>query len=141
MSEPEDDDEPPKALQPTVNAADPDAIKRRKNEQSLQAREDLTFWQMALTTKVGRRCLWSLIAYCSPFQLMVAASPTGVPDQFGTFYKQGQQHYSLWIWLKLLQLDRENALLMQDENDPFFQSLRPTPEPVRRRKTPTNKGA
>jgi hypothetical protein len=102
------------------SAVDPKAIKQRTLKQKQKQHEARDWWRAALSTEIGRRELWGVLAEGHPFEKRFGCGPNGSPQPEGTLYESAKQDYALNIFLSWLKLDRDGVNLMLDENDPRF---------------------
>jgi hypothetical protein len=131
-----DDDEPETSdLQPAEgigNAADPRAMRVAAEKREEQAAAGDAFWRGVLSTVVGRRVIWGVLASACTFEERFACGPNGAPQPEATWFKAGEQSFGLRFYLKLQFIDREAVWRMHDECDPRY--ARPV---KRRRKKPS----
>lgn len=113
------------ALEPTVDAGAPAAVKQQKRGQARIQRENAEFYRQALSSQIGRRCLWDILNALHPFETMYGVGPNGFPNNQATIGYMAEQQAGLRLYTSWLQLDRAGVLLMQDEHDPRFAKKSP----------------
>ena len=113
---------------------DPWDIYHQQLETHKRWEEQRQFWRDVMSTDVGRREMWALLAGVTHlFETRFANSPSGAPDHMATMALLGQQMVGQAIHDTLFRYARESTLLMHDEHDRRFD--RPTmPEPPDRRR-------
>jgi hypothetical protein len=90
-------------------------------------REDQKWWTAALSTKVGRRCIWERLQAAGTFRRgseHFAMGPGGVPADRATDYHMGAHDYGRQWWEWLLAVETELAILMRVECDPSYAAFR-----------------
>jgi hypothetical protein len=118
----ESDDEAGPDEQPPVveTAADPKRIRKRKLTAQFLKRQADEFWRDVLSTEVGRREIWRLLADAHAFEERFACGPNGFPQPEATWFHAGEQAFGLRFYLTLQQRARELVMQMHDEFDPRF---------------------
>jgi len=96
---------------------------RKEDRVKREQREADEFWRACLSTPIGRRECWRLIAAedaAHAFQTHFRAGPSGVPDKYATWYAKGEQDFGLRLYQRWLMLDVALVALMHKENDHRF---------------------
>lgn len=138
---PEPDEEQP-SLQPTVDAADPDAVKEVVLQKTIRGRQSRDFWRRVMSDEIGREEVWKLLQDSHAFSPQFAVGPSGFPIPEQTWFHQGEQAFGYRFFLTLMKHDPENVLVMLTEHESrVFPDEAPssTKKPRRRApKTPTS---
>lgn len=128
-------DEPPTALLETVNAAEPDSVRRQVRAQRKRQRTSAEFWQEVLSTVEGRREAWAILDECHTFDNPAGIAANGSYDPAVTGLLHGQKAIGLKLFRRWLSLAPDQVSLMLSEH--------PLPEigetPIKRSKNP-NRG-
>jgi hypothetical protein len=95
-------------------------LKKRGRKIDQRKREDTDWWSVALSSPIGRRCIWTMIVEFGAFETTFGHTPAGFPDPNFTFYKMGARECGLKLWQRLEIEHTEMAILMRRENDPAF---------------------
>lgn len=123
IDEPDDPDEelePLETEQPTVDAGNPAAVKKRRTKAQLQEREAERFWQGVFQSEVGRREMWKLLASMHPFETVFACGPNGFPQPEATWFKAGETALGLRIYQTWAAKWPVEVMAMLTEHDPRF---------------------
>jgi hypothetical protein len=104
----------------TPNAADPAQNKRRETKQALRQREERAWWQAALGTEVGRRCLWQILSAAKTFDEPFGVTDAGFPHPQATWFIAGKQKAGLDLYHTWLRLDPIAVAAMHREQDGRF---------------------
>lgn len=115
-----DDDLFPETVRQTVDAADPEQVRKRRVRTRLEARKGASFWIMVLSTATGRHEVWRIIASCGTFEERFACGPNGFPQPEATWFQAGEKSFGQRFFKMLLRIDRDGVFKMFDENDPTF---------------------
>ena len=110
----------PAAEQPTVDAGDPKAVKKRKITQKILQREEDRFWQGVFADEIGRRCMWKLLQEGHPFEERFACGPNGFPQTEATWFHAGEQALALRVYQTWLSRFPNEVMQMHREHDPRF---------------------
>lgn len=116
----QDQPEPLETEQPTVDAGNPAAVKKRRTKQQIREREDERFWRGVFESETGRRCMWQLLANGHPFETRFACGPNGFPQTEATWFHAGEQDLALRIYQKWLADFPVEVMQMHREHDPRF---------------------
>ena len=132
LSESGEDGDAAPALAPTVNAANNESNRARKERIELEAMQAKAFWIEVLRNPVGQRELYRLLEAGHVFEggFAFACGPAGFPQDCATWFRAGQKDFAERFYLKLAEIDRAGVLAMHDAHDPRF----PKPKPIRKRK-------
>lgn len=117
------DDEQPQpgpAEQQTVDAASPRDLAKRKRKAKRTQRDGDEFWRGVLSTEIGRRECWGLLAAAHAFEERFACGPTGFPQAEATWFEAGKQSLGQLYFLSWLRIAPTEATLMLAEHDPRF---------------------
>jgi hypothetical protein len=109
----------------TVDAADSKQYRRRVRDSELRDKERDAFWRHVLNDPVGRREIWAYLENHFCFDDPFAVTPSGMPHDAATYYKQGQKRACTDLFNTLARVDRAACFLMLDENDYRFQTIKP----------------
>ena len=85
------------------------------------------WWRQALSSKVGRRCIWERLNAAGTFRRgneHYAMGPAGVPADRATDYHMGAHDYGRQWWEWLLAVETELAIAMRVENDSAYAGFR-----------------
>lgn len=119
----------PQALDPaTVNVADRESIKRAARKGKRAEDEAAQWWREALSTPIGRRELYGLLASGHAFEPRFASWPNGFPAPEATWMEAGEQRLAFRFFRSLLRIDHAAVMQMLAENDP---DLQPQPKSKR----------
>ncbi len=117
---PDDEGELLPSEQPTVDASDVKAIRKRARTLAQQKEETKAFYRGLFSTVIGRREMWAILTSCHTFETQFAVGPGGFPDPLATWFHAGEQALGQRLYQSWLLMDREGVFQMQDENDPRF---------------------
>lgn len=109
---------------------DPNKPQRPKRESKAQriereSREGNAFWRECLSTTVGRRELWRIIAGEDAAHFLQTKFPrggVGVPDSNEAWYARGEQDLGLRLYHQWVKIDFLAVAKMHQENDPRFKA-------------------
>lgn len=118
--EPDEEHEPLETEQPTVDAGNPAAVKKRRTKAQLQEREAERFWQGVFQSEIGRREMWKILQGAHAFETRFACGPNGFPQTESTWFQAGIQDFGLRLYLTWSRSYRAGVLLMHEENDSNF---------------------
>ena len=121
--DPEDEttDQPAEPQQPAgENVASPKGVRKRKLTAQFLQRQADEFWRDVLSSEVGRREIWRLLADAHTFEERFACGLNGFPQTEATWFHAGEQAFGLRLYLTLSQRARDQILRMHDEHDPRF---------------------
>lgn len=127
-------DEPASALFETVNAAEPEGVRRQTRATRKRLKSSMEFWQDVFSTAEGRREAWKLLEENYTFDNPGGVASNGSYDPAVTAFLQGQKASGIRMFRRWIAYDREGVMLMLAEH--------PLPEVAdipkkRTRKTPT----
>ena len=108
------------ADQPTVDAANPQELRKRRTRNRLEADAGARFWSQCLSTPTGRKECWRILESAHTFETRYACGPNGFPSPEGTWAAHGEQLLGLRIFLTWQRIDRDAVFTMLEENDPRF---------------------
>lgn len=139
-----EDDEQPETIeaasptmQPTVDVATKRGRTRQERELVTQEQERTVLWRTILSTVVGRREIWNILAAAHPFEIKFGLGPSGVPDPQATFMAMGEQQFGLRWFFKLQVLAPGEVAQMLLENDPRFKKVE-TPSRTKKSDAPSS---
>ena len=130
--QPEEHDSERSAAKPsaaeTAILGDPNRPKRSRRESKDERieREKLesdAYWRAQLNDRIGRRELWRIACGAEgahAFDTRFAGGPTGVPNEYATWYAKGEQDLGLRLYHRWIALDPVAVALMHQENDSRF---------------------
>jgi len=118
----QDQPEPLETEQPTVDAGNPAAIKKRKLTQKILDREEARFWQGVFENEIGRRCMWKLLNEGHPFEERFACGPNGFPQTEATWFHAGEQALALRLYQTWLARFPLAVMAMHQEHDHRFRT-------------------
>lgn len=114
------------AEQRTVDAASPRDLAKRKRkakraeqEAKLAEHEGDEFWRQILSTKIGRRECWKLLAAAHTFEERFVHN-NGLHHPQATWFEAGRQSMGQLYFLTWLRIAPTDAGLMLAENDDRF---------------------
>lgn len=113
--------------QPTIDAGNPRAVKKRRQDVEDEQREIDLFWASLMKLPLGRKIMWGLLRDCGTFDASFQCGPNGFPQPDATWFKAGQKAVGEGLYLKLSVVAREDTLRMHDEYDSRF------PKPLKKR--------
>lgn len=116
-------DEQADALGSTEDTATPSGARRRETRIQREEREADEFWRGVLSTEIGRREMWKLIADTDAghaFETRFPSGPMGFPDPNAAWYERGQQDFCLRLYQAWLRRDPAAVHKMHEEHDPRF---------------------
>lgn len=131
IEEPDDDDlsenEPVKPdPRDVVDAGSPEGQDKARRNRKRRARREAEFVRSMLADPAGREFFWGLLAVDGgAFQAPFQCGPNGFPQPEATWFRAGQQAFSLGLYHRLLRIDPEGVLLMLRENDGQFKTAAP----------------
>jgi hypothetical protein len=100
---------------------------RKEDRIQRERREADEWWRFNLSTIIGRREIWRLIAggdAAHAFETRFPAGTIGFPDPNAAWYARGEQDFGLRLYQRLLMLDPIAVAAMHQENDPRFADKR-----------------
>lgn len=114
-----DDDEPfidPEDEQPEEA---PRRKRKTKRDIEIEKRQDerAQWWREALSTQVGRRCLYEILSVGGCFEDRLGVGPTGFPDPHATFLKLGEKGIVQRLYQDWQAIDYQGVYAMLVEND------------------------
>jgi hypothetical protein len=118
-----DDDDPediPSTDQPTVDAADPQAVAAAVRRQRKAGDRGAEWWQAALASETGRHEIWALLTEAKTFEAVFAVGPSGFPQPEATWFAAGKRELGLTLYRSLLRIDHAAVCRMHQECDPAF---------------------
>lgn len=117
--------------QTTVDVGSPSSVRKRMADAERIKFEDDHLWRSILSSPVGRRIMWGLIAVdLHTFNVSFACGPNGFPQPESTWFQAGEQAFGLKLYHKLMAIDRDGIATMHEEHDVRFAK----PEPKKRGK-------
>lgn len=119
----DDDNEPAPADRPTVDSGTKRGHESQKRRIRREAKEADDYWRRQLNDPIGRRELWRFVCGAvgaHAFETRFAAGPSGVPDEYATWYAKGEQDFGLRLYHNWIRLDPLAVSAMHQENDPRF---------------------
>jgi hypothetical protein len=120
----EPDELPPEAdlplEKPTVDSGTRKGHKRQIRKADLEQQEEAQFWDAVFSDRVGRRVMWKLLQEHHPFETRFGAGPSGVPDEYATWFAHGQASLGMKMFQDWLIIAREGVCTMLDEHDTRF---------------------
>lgn len=125
----DDDDDAAAPSEPTeqpdprrvVDAGSRKGLKRAEREALKRKEKSDEFWRGVMSTDVGRREMWNLIAVQGhAFETPFAVGPNGFPQPDATMWRAAEQAFGLRLYQSLLMLAPEETHLMHRECDPRF---------------------
>jgi hypothetical protein len=122
---PEDDYRPAFVEESLAEQREAADIEREKAK--IARREEQTWWRQALSSKVGRRCIWERLQAAGTFRRgneHFTVAPNGSAFDRATDYHMGAHDYGRQWWEWLLAVETELAILMRCESDPSFAAFR-----------------
>lgn len=121
---------PPPELGAEAATGDGASVQKEKRRRTAALRakdEDDKFWRDALSTLVGRRCLWRHLVEANLGKTTFVCGPNGFPDSNGTWFEAGKRAVADRLFADLQILDHMGVYLMLCENDPAYaKAPRPT---------------
>ncbi len=103
------------------------AVDLAREKAEIARKEDLAWWRAALSTKIGRRCLWERLQAAGTFRRgneHFSVAPDGSAHDRATDYHMGSHDYGRLWWEWLLAIETELAIAMRVENDPAYAAFR-----------------
>lgn len=110
--------EPASALEPTLNVAEPAAIRDATKARAMRERSSAEFWQGMLSTPDGRREAWSILAKAGAFEMRGGISASGGYDPEITAFHRGQNALGQALFFEWLGYDQDGVLQMLLEHQP-----------------------
>jgi len=117
------------AVSPNDNAADGKKVAQRRQKLKTAEKQEVEFWRQAMSSEIGRRAIWKLLAQANTFEQRFACGPNGFPQVEATWFQAGEQSFGLRLYHMLARNDRILLLKMHDENDPYY-SINKNPKDI-----------
>ena len=112
-----DEDELPDDGEPV----EADAPRKRKSKKQIEQEKRVVereqWWREALSTLVGRRCLYEILNGGGCFEDRFGVGPAGFPDPHATFLKLGEKGFVQRLYQDWQAIDYQGVYAMLVEND------------------------